>query len=260
MASVYRREPLLRSDFLDIYKYAKSKGFLISIFTNGTLITQELVNCLKELPPYCVEISLYSLTKKTYEYITGTSESFEKCLQGINMLVEAGISVKIKTVLMIENKHQIIDIAKYAHSLGVEYKVFPRIIPKLNGSKDPCLLRVSFDDVNNLINIIDTNSDQEACNLNYNNNISKNEYLPCSAGLNSFHVDASGNLTPCVILRTFAYNILSGSFYIGWQKMVDYMSSLSFKEMKIDKYDETEYKLICNHCPGLAYLEHNSIK
>ena len=169
---------MLRHDFINIYKYAKSKGFLISIFTNGTLITEEFINCLKEFPPYCIEVSLYSLSKETYESITRTPESFQKCIKGINMLVEAGISVKIKTVLMIANKNQICDMAKYAHSLGVEYKVFSGIIPKLDGSKDPCFLRVSSEDITDLINIIDVNSDKQMFNSNYDNYAQNNEYLP----------------------------------------------------------------------------------
>jgi len=256
-------EPLLRNDFLDIYKYAKSKGFLISIFTNGTLITQEIVDCLKEYPPYCVEVSLYSLIKKTYESITGTQESFERCLQGISMLVEAGISVKIKTVLMIANKNQIADIAKYAHRLGVEYKVFPIIIPTLDGSKDPCLLRVSTEDVTNLINIIDKNSDKHIFNLKYDSNTLKNEHLSsCGAGLNSFHIDALGNLTPCVILRTFTYDLRYGSFQDGWHKLVDYMNTFNLKYMKNDKYNNIQfynnmqYNALYYNCPGCLYLEH----
>ena len=32
-------EPLMRDDFLELYLYAKQKGFIITIFTNGQLLT-----------------------------------------------------------------------------------------------------------------------------------------------------------------------------------------------------------------------------
>ncbi|GAI49460.1 unnamed protein product, partial [marine sediment metagenome] len=41
-------DPLLRQDFLEIYTYAKKKGFLISLFTNGTLITPRIADHLAE--------------------------------------------------------------------------------------------------------------------------------------------------------------------------------------------------------------------
>src|SRR5688572_20006691 len=36
-------EIFVRPDFLDIYRYAKTKGFLITLFTNGTMITPEII-------------------------------------------------------------------------------------------------------------------------------------------------------------------------------------------------------------------------
>ena len=45
-------EPLIRPDFVDIYAYAKRKGFLITLFTNATLITPEIVDILVDLPPF----------------------------------------------------------------------------------------------------------------------------------------------------------------------------------------------------------------
>jgi MoaA/NifB/PqqE/SkfB family radical SAM enzyme len=52
-------EPLLRKDFVEIYRHAKTKGMLITVFTNGTLITEEILDTFKQLPPRAVEITLY---------------------------------------------------------------------------------------------------------------------------------------------------------------------------------------------------------
>ena len=41
-------------------------------------------------PPERVEISLYGMTKGTYERVTRVPGSFEKCLAGIRRLVERG--------------------------------------------------------------------------------------------------------------------------------------------------------------------------
>src|SRR5262245_42558045 len=39
-------EIFARRDFLDIYTYAKKKGFLITLFTNGTMITPRIADYL----------------------------------------------------------------------------------------------------------------------------------------------------------------------------------------------------------------------
>src|ERR1044071_182588 len=38
--------------FLDIYTYAKKKGFLITLYTNGTLITEKLADYLSDWRPF----------------------------------------------------------------------------------------------------------------------------------------------------------------------------------------------------------------
>ena len=39
-------EPFIRDDILDIYTYAKKKGMIITLFTNGTLITPKIADYL----------------------------------------------------------------------------------------------------------------------------------------------------------------------------------------------------------------------
>ncbi|MGH9373641.1 MAG: radical SAM protein, partial [Vicinamibacterales bacterium] len=50
-------EIFARRDFLDIYTYAKKRGFLITLFTNGTLITPRIADYLAEWRPFAIEIT-----------------------------------------------------------------------------------------------------------------------------------------------------------------------------------------------------------
>src|SRR5688572_31811550 len=58
-------EIFARHDFLDIYRYAKKRGFLITLFTNGTLITERIADELARIRPFTIEITLYGRTKAT---------------------------------------------------------------------------------------------------------------------------------------------------------------------------------------------------
>ncbi len=80
-------EPFMRSDFLDIYAYAKRKGFVVTLFTNGTLITDRVADFLADLPPLGIEISLYGATQETYERVTGIPGSHARCIEGIERLL-----------------------------------------------------------------------------------------------------------------------------------------------------------------------------
>jgi MoaA/NifB/PqqE/SkfB family radical SAM enzyme len=60
-------EPLLRPDFLDIYTDAKRKGLIVTLFTNGTLLSPQIADSLAEWRPFVVEVTLYGRTQETYE-------------------------------------------------------------------------------------------------------------------------------------------------------------------------------------------------
>lgn len=53
-------ECLLLEDFLKIYKHLKKKGVFVTVFTNASLLNDEIINCWKVLPPASVEITLYN--------------------------------------------------------------------------------------------------------------------------------------------------------------------------------------------------------
>src|SRR5712672_1216583 len=90
-------EIFARRDFLEIYAYAKQKGFLITLFTNGTLITERIADFLAELRPFVIEITLYGATRETYEELTRVPGSYDKCLRGIDLLLERNLPLKLKT-------------------------------------------------------------------------------------------------------------------------------------------------------------------
>jgi len=123
-------EILLRKDFLDIYAYAKRKGFLITLFTNGILLTEEIADFLADAPPFTTEITLYGHTAETYERITQVPGSFERCMRGIRLLKERGLPLKLKTMALTLNLHEIGDMKKFAEEdLGISFKIDP--IPSL---------------------------------------------------------------------------------------------------------------------------------
>ena len=69
-------EPLLREDFPEIYIGLKKLGLLVTVFTNGSLITEKHIELFKTYPPYCIEITVYGMSENTYERVTGIKNSY----------------------------------------------------------------------------------------------------------------------------------------------------------------------------------------
>src|SRR5271168_5609602 len=107
-------EIFARKDFLEIYTYAKKKGFLITLFTNGIMVNEQIADYLVEWPPFAIEITLYGRTRETYEALTAIPGSYDRCLRGIKLLKERGLPLKLKTVATSINKHEIFAMKQFA--------------------------------------------------------------------------------------------------------------------------------------------------
>ncbi len=250
-------EPLVRDDFLDIYTYAKKKGLIVTIFTNGTLITPYVADCLKEYIPFIVEITLYGITKETYEKVTGIPGSFKRCREGIDLLLERDIPLKLKTMVMTLNKNELWDMMDYAERSGVEFRFDPVLNPGLDGSKNPCSLRISPEEVVELDLADEKRSKEwrEFCKKFIGLPQSRNLYN-CGAGVSSFHIDSYGQMSVCITSRYQNYDLLQGSFHKGWD---------NFFPQFLDQKPKGEYKCgqcelisLCGQCPGWAWLEHGN--
>ena len=251
-------EPLLRKDFVDIYDYVRSKGFLVTLFTNGTLITERLADHLAQNPPFCVEISLYGATREAYESITGIPGSFARCQKGISLLLERGITVILKTPLMEQNRRELGALKLMAEQFGVPFYYDVQLHPRLEGMEDvsgPYRYALPIDDM------LALELAEEAALENWKVYLDRLSRIPrertlyqCGAGLYAFFVDATGKLSMCVESRSPAYDLRQGTFREGWHEFL--------KEQRFTPYPsdgvcaECALHLVCNHCPGRSQLEY----
>src|SRR2546422_10996846 len=141
-------EIFARKDFLDIYTYAKQKGLLIGLFTNGTLITPKIADHLVEWRPFTIEITLYGRTRETYEQLTGIPGSYDRCMRGIRLLMERRLPLALKTVGVTINKHEIGAMKRFAEEeLGVAFKFDSMINPRIDCSQSPLAVRLRPEEV-----------------------------------------------------------------------------------------------------------------
>lgn len=252
-------EILLRSDFADLYRYAKRKGFLIVLFTNGTLLTPELVGLLQVWYPQYVEITLYGMTAQTYERVAGVGGAFDRCIHGIEALVEAQIPLRLKTVGMTLNKHELPAMYDYAASLNLQFRHDSVLRPTFHG-QDIRDLRLSADDVVDLDYVRPDAEDvlrtayEHALDAVEDNPLYDPERLyNCGAGFRSFHIDPYGQLTLCHMIRTPGYDLTAGTFIQGWEGFLGQMRSVTIK--KDIACLHCELLGLCARCPAFASLE-----
>ncbi|MFZ2384693.1 MAG: radical SAM protein [Candidatus Omnitrophota bacterium] len=106
-------EPLLRKDFPDIYVHLKKSGFLVSVFTNATLITDKYIRLFREYPPRNIEVTVYGVTAETYERVSRVPGSFGKFMRGIDLLRVNKLATDLKAMVMRSNVREFSEIARF---------------------------------------------------------------------------------------------------------------------------------------------------
>jgi radical SAM protein with 4Fe4S-binding SPASM domain len=248
-------EVFVRPDFLKIYQHAKQLGMLVMVFTNGTLITEEIADFFAEWPPYFIEISSYGHTQETYESITQVPGSFSHYRNGIDLLLDRGLSLGLKTVVMTVNRHELDQMRAFAESLGVRFRFDGMIWPKLDGDKGPVKYRLSpkeivdldFVDLQRWDNFVRMHKEKDS-------QYSRSEYVySCGAGYYGFHVDASGNLSMCMMSRQPSYDLRMGNLEKGW----NYLKNVREKKRVLPTPCRTcTAGMMCNQCPGWSQIVH----
>jgi len=251
-------EIFAREDFLDIYTYAKQKGFLITLFTNGMLITPEIADYLAEWRPFSIEISLYGATKETYERVTRTPGSYEKCMRGIHLIRKRGLPLKLKTMVITLNKHEIWEMKQLVEEkLELEFKFDAMINPCIDCSQGPLGVRVSPPEVVEL-DLKDPKrvTEWKRFGEKFNGPVHLPEHFDelynCGGGVHSFAIDPYGMLGICVLSQN-AYDLHRGSFQEGWEGSI---SNLRQKKIsRLTKCVHCEIKAMCGMCPANGELE-----
>jgi radical SAM protein with 4Fe4S-binding SPASM domain len=253
-------EPLLRDDFPEIYKYIVSKGILVVLFTNATLVTSRIIDLLSEYPPLLVEVSLYGPTQKVYESITGVPGSFRRCVEGIRMLADMGVDFYLKTPTMAQNKDHLADLEEFSNSLGIDFRFGVMLNPRLN---DMDCRFAPYDHRLSLQEIVDLEFSTpervafwESFVENQQSSSRSDTIYHCGAGLFGFLIDDRGSLNMCALSREPGYDLVNGTFREGWASLVKLRQRPRDLDNGADGCHHCEFFAYCFQCPGRAQLEH----
>ena len=252
-------EIFARRDFLDIYTYAKRKGFIVTLFTNGTTITPRIADTLVEYRPFNVEVTLYGRTRETYERLTGVPGSYDRCLNGIQLLKERGLPLTVKTVAVSLNRHEIGDMKEFVEGeLGLPFRFDAMMTPRIDCSQSPLEVRLAPEEIVAL-DLLDPARMQEwqqfSCEFVGPQQAAGHEddVYHCGGGVNSFSVGPTGLMSLCVLSHRDTFDLRTGSLEEGWRH---FLARVREKKItRVTKCTACHLKSVCGMCPANAELE-----
>ena len=121
-------ECTLHPDFCEIYDYAYSKGFMMSVFTNGSNITDEIFELFKSKPPFRIYITIYGNSPQVYEKVTGNAKYHDIVKANIEKLIENNLDVILQGTFSIDNVQDTEALFDYAFSLKTEFRYSNRLL------------------------------------------------------------------------------------------------------------------------------------
>ncbi|MCZ7664562.1 MAG: mycofactocin radical SAM maturase [Thermoleophilia bacterium] len=127
-------EPFLRADFLDILRYAQAKGIVTCVSTNGTLLTEALVDELAAMDLLFLQVSLDGARSETNDAIRGPG-TFERILAGVELLRRRSFpDLSLNMVVTHVNFEEIAEFRRLASSLGARTRL-SRFRPSGDGAR-----------------------------------------------------------------------------------------------------------------------------
>ena len=249
-------EPFVRPDFLDIYTYAKRKGLLVTIFTNGTTLNQRIVDYLAKWVPYEIEITLYGHTREVYEKVTKQPGSFDRCRRGIELLQQHGLPLALKSMVIKENQHELQAMKNYAEKLGVRFRYDMQVNMGLDGTHQPIDQRLAPEQI---VQFEQKDSERSKSWHDFKDAyagvaLDDERLYKCGAGIRLFNIDAYGRLSVCSMQREPGYDLRKGTFRDGWRGVIQ--DEIGKKRTVSSECQQCELAAICNQCPGWSKLEH----
>ncbi len=258
-------EPLVRKDFFEIYDGMRQMGLLVSINSNGSMLSGEILERFLENPPFRFNISLYGGCNETYRNMCGLPV-YEQVKENIRALRQAGVDVSLNLSITPYNKDDLPQIYADAVELDVNVKASSYMYPsvRVNGEQYGCGNRLSCAEsakysvewdklrfteeefalrAQNLAQR--RGMEQEGCPME------EGEGVRCRAGSSSFWMTWDGRMLPCGMLTTPAVKPLEIGFDAAWEQIRTETAGIRTPA----KCVSCDYKDLCGACAAVYYTE-----
>jgi len=231
-------EPLLREDIIDIVKYATSKKLKVRIQSNGTLLTENMADQLKDAGILSFGIGLDGSNAYINDKIRNRVGSFNKAIGAIKILKKRNIKVHVEFTITKINLNDLSQTLDLLEGLGVDTFLARAAIFTGRASPDNSLFRLSGLEYKNFLKQLNQERQKRKMILNsqdplyhlidqslkdklekYGDIHSGKILSGCTAGLNMVHIRSNGEVGVCTFLQNLTLgNILEKSLIQIWNE------------------------------------------
>ena len=268
-------EPLYRKDLFDIAGYANGKGLPIALATNATLIDREIASAIKKSGFDRVSISIDGPDALTHDSFRGIPGSFDKALQGAQLLHEAGVPFQFNTTITRRNVtsiEKILQLAKTMHAVALHIFMLVPVGCGVEIAQTDMLSKEQYEEVlrwfyhttqeagiefkatcaPHYYRIIRQEAKKENRKLTFETDGLAAVTRGCLAGSGVCFISHRGDVQPCGYLPLVAGNCLHTPFNELWESSELFLKLRDLSNLE-GKCGVCEYKAFCAGCRARAY-------
>lgn len=228
-------EPMIRKDFCRIYEGIYKTGFLITLYTNATLVTDQVMEVLEKYPPHRIGITLYGASNETYERVTGCPDGFDRAMAGIKQLQRLPSVLDFRTTLVKDSVQDADAIEKLVQEqFGSTVTHTSRVFGSVRGGccqPEECRLspeenwELTYGRVLRRVQQLIPAELQDGAQLRVRQEArecqkgqTRHTLLGCSAGMDSYTITWDGKLLGCQMLGSFWTDAIAEGFAKAWEQ------------------------------------------
>ena len=225
-------EIFTRPDFFDIYDDAYRRGFLLQLYTNGTILTEAIVERLRGSPPFSIDISCHSVNEEAFDRFTQVSGSFRKFAKGMELLRESGLPFSFKTKAMNWNKEEMPEIKRFVESFGQPFGFTTSLSPRLNGDLSSLAHRLDPVEIPPLEETLMGHAQEDDWCPEEGSlgdlPMPTERLFRCGCGTNTIHISAWGELGTCTMQYERRASLRAYSLKEAIEKVFTELRSLQY--------------------------------
>lgn len=260
-------EPLLRPDFPEIYLGCRKLGLMVSVNTNGTLIDERIADLFAFCPPARVNITVYGSSRDTYEKLCGHPAAFDRVMNGIRLLEERRIPMKLNNTVTPYNVDDTEALYRFGDAHGIWVLTSSYLYPPLRACgtcakndarlspEDAAKVRFAYDQRRFSKEELTARTrallaGQSVADPDRECGDQSTERISCRAGETTFWITCSGDLRPCGMMEKPTVPVRTG-FPEAWSAVHQAREQI----MLPSKCTACKKRVSCDICPAAAYAE-----
>lgn len=240
-------EPLMREDIFELIDHAAKTGLRPVLGTNGTLITKDIAQKLKDSGVSAIGISLDSLNAEKHNRFRGSDSAFKDTIYAMKNCRDLGIRFQVHTTVMEWNKEEIISLTDFSIAMGAAAHHIFFLVPTGRGKniEDELLNTKEYEEI--LTAIMEKQSEvnieiKPTCAPQFVRiaeklGVDSRFKRGCIAGLSYCIVNPIGDVQACAYLTEVAGNVRKIPFDEIWR------SNKLFNNLRTQ-----DYKGTCSSC------------